>query len=208
MALLGLMLRVPRHDRQGALATGIRSTDRLTGPANLRITVPVEGCGLTAALSQGTRMIPQSASLRWLSVVVYAAALLGALIVPHAHHAGGSCCSHGVCHSEPAAPKREMASTCRGHHHATATGHTCRHHHHAPPAPKPTGSTPSPSAPPAAPFDADCLLCRFLAQPVQLASPPVVLTGEALTPAVPDALVVRAEPAPLTTPPVRGPPLG
>ena len=163
-----------------------------------------------SALSGGRLMIPQSSSLRWLAVAVYSAALLGALMVPHAHHPGGDCCSQGLCPLEHdhAIGKRAETSACRHHHHPATARHTCRHHQHSPAAPKPTKPAPTPSSPPAAPFDAECVLCRFLAQPVQLASPPLLLIGEALTPTLPDAVAILAEPAALSTPPVRGPPLG
>lgn len=203
------MLRVPRHDRQGAGGTGKPKTGQLTHLINFRITVLVESCG-ACRRSGGRLMIPQSASLRWLAVAVYSAALLGALLVPHAHHAGGDCCSHGggQIEHDHATVERVGASACRHLHHPTTGRHTCRHHHHSPAAPKASEPASTPSSPPAAPFDAECVLCRFLAQPVQPASPPLLLIGEALTPTLPDAVAVLAEPAALSTPPVRGPPLG
>lgn len=45
IALLGLMLGGPRHDRQEAGDAGNPSTDRLTRPLLFRITVLVKSCG-------------------------------------------------------------------------------------------------------------------------------------------------------------------
>lgn len=146
--------------------------------------------------------------LRCLAVAVYTAALLGALIVPHAHHADGdACCGHdaaGVCPTGESRPSPHAG--CRHAHPAASTAKSkpcCHHHHHA------AGeheSSPADDSEPAAPFDSNCPVCRFLAQAVQLATPPALLIGAAEVPRVADAVAVFVSATPADTPPARGPP--
>ncbi|MCA9054585.1 MAG: hypothetical protein KDA75_12150 [Planctomycetaceae bacterium] len=143
--------------------------------------------------------------LRWATTVLYATALLGALIVPHEHGFPGASC--GCCHSTEGCD----SSTCHvGHDHEHGDHnhnhnhgghghkHVCSHDHHSDPAPQSSDELPA--------SDHDCPYCRFLAQPVQLTAPPAVLaTAETLAAAPMPAAIIVERTLP-TIPPVRGPP--
>lgn len=141
--------------------------------------------------------------LRWLAVVVYSTAMLGALIVPHAHHLTcqsgccGSHCSleeHGA--DEPVAHSHSNHQGC-GHSHSHRGGAVA--HHHA-------GDVPEAPPAPTSPVDDDCPLCQFLAQAVQLTSPPQIVTVDALVLPVSRPQLTWVCATALETPPVRGPP--
>jgi len=136
----------------------------------------------------------------------------------------------GCCHAEHAA---EVASgpACSGHaaapalkvcgHRRPVCSHTAGTHtagtHNAGtltagqrlPAGSPRDCSDAPPDPASSgtPFDHDCPLCRFLAQPVQLAQSPALQTaGDSVT-LRPDAQTVRHAPTPAPVPPPRGPPV-
>lgn len=135
------------------------------------------------------RVTPQNRLLRWFAVATYTIAILGALIVPHAHH---KACSHGSCGASGA---NACSHAHHGdHHHAGAEACGGAHNHH------------DDSGEHKAPIDDECAICRFLAQPLQFAVA-VQLSGQA-------EWVTRADPMPTplrrTPPPLcylaRGPP--
>lgn len=139
--------------------------------------------------------------LRSLAVAVYATAMLGALIVPHAHHLS---CQSGCCGSHCSLDEHAASeSAAPPHHHHHGCGHSHSHpggaadHQHA-------GEHPDS---PTSPFDEDCPLCQFLAQAVQLTSPPQIVAVDALVLPVSRPRPNGVTATTLETPPVRGPPL-
>lgn len=146
---------------------------------------------------------------RWIAAVVYATAILGALVVPHGHGWFGEdcCCSHERCVAGSQTAAAPPSSCSQGHRHEPGT--TCCHataaasyaHDHA----SPQGDG---SSGPASPAHEDCPYCRFLAQPLQVAAAPVVLDTPALLGEAAPPALAPGFPAELTAPPARGPPAG
>ena len=152
---------------------------------------------------------------RWTLTVVYATAMLGALIVPHGHGFLGGCgCSEDAgtctasaegecCHSHGSHDQAHDGHEHHGHSHKGHTHHghsTCHHTHNE------AGAPVSQEDSERLPTHDDCPYCRFLAQPVQLAAAPILIsTGELLS-KLPDSAVVLGVPTALATPPARGPP--
>jgi hypothetical protein len=137
--------------------------------------------------------------LRWAATVVYATAVLGALIVPHGHGLlDDGCCCRSTCRADAHSHSAGECTAEHSHHHAA---HGCDHTHEG------TCESSREPATPERHSHEDCPYCQFLAQRVQLAATPVVSTLSVAVTATPIEDAVAGEPLSLSTPPARGPPV-
>ena len=149
--------------------------------------------------------------IRWVAAVVYATAIVGALVIPHGHGwFGDDCCSSGTCHADAVTPSRSPVQprSCSSHNHvAKGCSHLQASTCSSEKSPTCCGEkSQTPASTPVEPKHEDCPYCRFLAQAVQLATSPIVLTvGEFVTTAPTPPAAIGA-PLASSAPLARGPP--